>query len=133
MNALETLGLIHIYRSTDAVVKNGVIQEIPNTYGDISNKDKVIKIGSDFEENYGENAKKIKSTKKSSGRSASAKYNIILSDLMTTGEIRYEYDVMKDIYVTLVKHNQKYDYDENLQKDLSIFKNYDFYECEVNN
>lgn len=133
MNTLESLGLIHIYRSNDAIVKNGIVHEIPNTYGDISNKDKINNIGSDFEENYGENAKKIKSTKKSSGRSASAKYNIILSDLKTTGEIRYDNGVMKEIYKTLVEHNKKYSYDNSLQKDLSVFSNFDFYESEVNN
>lgn len=127
MNILESNNIIYIYKSTDAVIKNGVVQEIPNTYGDVANKNKINKVGSEFEENYGENAKKIKSTKSSSTRSASAKYNIILSDLKTTGEIRYKYNVMKEIYETLAIYNKKYNHDENLQKDLSIFSNYDFY------
>lgn len=127
MDLLESQKIISIYRSTDAVIKDGVITEIPNTYGDFTNAEKVIAIGSTYENNYGEKAKVIKSTKDSSTRSASAKYRRMINELKTTGEIIYEYDELKEIYNSLIKYNEKYSYDDNLHKDLSMFSTYDFY------
>lgn len=122
------LKIIHIYKSTDAVIRNGVVTEIPNTYGDISNVEKINHVGSNYESNYGENSKRIKTTKKSSTRSASAKYNIFVSDLNTTGEVRYSDDELQVIYETLVVYNNRYSYNDNLQKDLSVFSGYNFYD-----
>ena len=127
MDLLENFKIISIYRSTDAVIVDGVITEISNTYGSYSYKDNVVKVGSTYECNYGENSKRIKSTKDSSTRSASAKYRRMINELDATGEIIYEYDELKDIYNTLLKYNAKYKYDNSLQKDLSVFSSYDFY------
>jgi hypothetical protein len=123
MDKLEELRIIYIYRSTDAICIDNIARNIPNAYGDIVNKDKILNVGRSYEENYGVNAKHIKNTKKSSSRSASIKYNILKNDLITTGEIRYKKEELKEIYKTLVKHNERYEYDKSLQKDLSIFEN----------
>ena len=128
MDVLYEMNIIHIYRSKDAVLlEPNTIREIPNAYGDISNKEKIINVGKTHEESYGINAKKIQSTKKSSTRSASAKFNILCKDLNESGEIRYSTEELKDIYETLVDYNKRYSYDDSLQKDLSIFSNFDFY------
>lgn len=128
MDKLEEKKIIYIYRSTDAIMlQPNVFREIPNTYGDISNKDKIISVGKAHEENFGENSKRIKSSKQSSTRSASAKYNIILNDLQTTGEIRYKPNELKEIYETLVDYNRRYKNEGKELKDLSIFSNFDFY------
>jgi hypothetical protein len=87
MDKLEQLKIIYIYRSSDTILfADNFIREIPNVYGDIINKDKIKIIGSEHEENYGANKKKIKKEKSKSSRSASAKFNIMLNDLNTTGE-----------------------------------------------
>lgn len=127
MDKLEQLNIIYIYRSSDSIKIDNMIREIPNVYGDINNKDKIKIVGSEHEDNYGLNKKRIKKNKEKSSRSASAKFNIMLNDLNTTGEIRYTNAECKEIYETLVKYNEKYSYDEGLQKDLSIFSNFDFY------
>ncbi|MDR2277356.1 MAG: hypothetical protein LBE23_05815 [Vagococcus sp.] len=121
MNLLESMKIIYIYRANDSIVRDGKISEIPNVYGVYEIKDKIISVGSTYANTYGENAKRIKSTKQSSSRSASAKYKIIVNDLLTTGEVRYGKEELNEIYKTLIKHNKRYEYDEKLQKDLSIF------------
>lgn len=132
MDKLENSKYIYIYRSNDAIVlEPNIMREIPNVYGDIKDKDKIINIGKTYEENYGNNAKKIKSTKTSKTRSASAKYNILMKDLESTGEIRYKPKVMKEIYESLLEFNRKYSDYEKDPKDLSIFSNYDFYKGEI--
>jgi DNA-binding transcriptional regulator YhcF (GntR family) len=123
MDKLEELKIIYIYRSSDAICIDKIARNIPNAYGDIINIDKILNVGKSYEENYGVNAKHIKNTKKSSSRSASIKYNILKNDLITTGEVRYKKEELKVMYETLVKHNERYTYDESLQKDLSIFDN----------
>jgi DNA-binding transcriptional regulator YhcF (GntR family) len=127
MNRLEENKAIYIHRSNDCIVDNGSIREIPNTYGDFANKDKIISVGKTHVENYGENAKRIRSSRQSTTRSASAKYNIILEDLKTTGEIRYKPEVMKEIYETLIDYNKRYKDEGKGLKDLSIFRDYNFY------
>ena len=130
MNKLEENKTIHIYRSTDAILlQPNVMREIPNTYGDFNNGQLIDYVGKTHEENFGENAKRVKSSRNSSTRSASAKYNIIKNDLESTGEIRYEYKEMKQIYETLLNYNEKYK-DDGIKekKDLSIFNVYDFYQ-----
>ena len=112
-------------------MKHKGIREIPNTYGDISNKNRIISIGRSHVENYGENAKRIKSSKQSKTRSASAKYNILMKDLESTGEVRYTPKVMKEIYETLLEYNRKYSDYEKEPKDLTVFSNYNFYKGEV--
>ena len=131
MDKLENKNIIYIYKSTDSILDSKGIREIPNTYGDIGNKNKIISVGRSYIENYGNNAKKIKSTKTSKTRSASAKYNILMKDLESTGEIRYTPKVMKEIYETLLEYNRKYSDYEKDPKDLSIFSNYNFYKGEV--
>lgn len=131
MDKLEYKKIIYIYRSTDAIMlQPNIFREIPNVYGDISNKCKIISIGKEHEENYGENAKRIKSSKQSSTRSASAKYNIIINDLKTTGEIRYKPEELQEIYKTLVDYNYRYKNEGKELKDLTIFSNYNFYKGE---
>lgn len=131
MDKLEDKKIIHIYKSTDSIIDSKGIREIPNTYGDIDNKNKIISVGRSYIENYGDNTKRVKSSKKSKTRSASAKYNILMKDLESTGEIRYTPKVMKEIYETLLEYNRKYSDYEKEPKDLSIFSNYDFYKGKV--
>ena len=132
MDKLEEKSIIYIYKSNDAIIlQPNIVREIPNTYGDVSNKNKIISIGKNHVENYGKNAKRIKSSKQSKTRSASAKYNILMKDLESTGEIRYEDDELKEIYETLLEYNRKYEKYEKDPKDLSIFRNYYFYKGDV--
>ena len=132
MDKLEDKNIIYIYKSNDAIIlQPNVVREIPNTYGDISNKNRIISIGRSHVENYGENAKRIKSSKQSKTRSASAKYNILMKDLESTGEIRYKPKIMKEIYETLLEYNRKYSDYEKEPKDLTVFSNYNFYKGEV--
>lgn len=132
MNKLEEFGIIYIYRSNDTIVySDGKIREISNVYGDRKDKKKIIACGIQYERDYGknnvENIKLVNKSKAKSTRSASAKYNVILGDLAEGGKIRYDDDECKDIYEVLLEFNKRYSYDENRQKDLSIFKDYDFY------
>ena len=132
MDKLEDKNIIYIYKSNDAIIlQPNVVREIPNTYGDIDNKSRIISIGRNHVENYGENTKRIKSSRHSKTRSASAKYSILMKDLESTGEIRYKDDELKEIYETLLEYNRKYEKYEKDPKDLSIFSNYDFYIGEV--
>lgn len=132
MDKLEDKNIIYIYKSNDAIIlQPNVVREIPNTYGDISDKNRIISIGRSYVENYGENAKRIKSGKQSKTRSASAKYNILMKDLESTGEIRYKPKIMKEIYETLLEYNRKYSDYEKEPKDLTVFSNYNFYKGEV--
>jgi DNA-binding transcriptional regulator YhcF (GntR family) len=131
MNRLESEKIIHIYRSTDSVLIDNQIREISNVYGDIKDKDRINKIAAEYENSFGENAKRIKSAKQSSSRSASAKYNIFVNDLQTTGEVRYSVNELKEIYDTLVNYNEKYKDSYNfVPKKLEKFKQYDFYKGE---
>lgn len=130
MDKLEDKKIIHIYKSTDSIIDSKGIREIPNTYGDIDNKNKIISVGRSYIENYGDNTKRVKSSKQSKTRSASAKYNILMKDLESTGEIRYSPKVMREIYESLLEFNRKYSDYEKDPKDLSIFSNYDFYKGE---
>ena len=130
MDNLENEKIIHIYRSTDSILYKGTneIKEIPNVYGDINDKKLLNKIGSKHESMYGENATRIRNTRVSNTRSASAKLAVIKRDLETTGEIRYGYDEMKDIYETLKEYNKRNIDNEHIkQKELHYFKHYDFY------
>lgn len=127
MDKLESLKVIHIYRASDSISIDGNVREIPNVYGDIRNKDKIISIGMNHEAQYGVSNKGKNKTNAKKTRSASAKYRVIENDLKTTGEIRYSYDEMKEIYETLVAYNKRYSHDEDLQKPLDVFSNYDFY------
>jgi DNA-binding transcriptional regulator YhcF (GntR family) len=131
MNRLESEKIIHIYKSTDSVLIDNQIREISNVYGDIKDKDKINKIATEYENSFGENAKRIKSAKQSSSRSASAKYNIFVNDLQTTGEVRYDYNTLNEIYETLVTYNEKYKDSYNfVPKKLEVFKQFDFYKGE---
>lgn len=130
MLRLQELGIIYIYTPTCALKDNdtGALQEISHTYGSIENKDKIIRCGKEYEMTYGEDKTKIKSPKKSSSRGAAIKYNYILQDISSGVPIRYPPDEMKEIYKSLVAHNERYkDNDCGKSKDLSIFNGYDFY------
>ena len=132
IDKLEELKIIYIYRSNDTIVyDDGKVREISNVYGNQKNKKKIIACGIQHERDYGknsvENIKLVSKSKAKSTRSASAKHNVILGDLAEGGKIRYGYDECKDIYETLLEFNKRYSYDEDRQKDLSIFKDYDFY------
>lgn len=129
MTTLEEFRILYVYKSKFALLNgDGGIQEISNTYGDIANKDKIISVGKQYEELYGGDKNRVVSGKKSSSRSASVRYSYILKDVAASREIRYSYDELKDIYETLLSHNKRYENEEGLQKDLSIFRGYDFYE-----
>ena len=128
MNKLEENKIIYIYRSADSIIDSDGIREIPNTYGDIANEKKIVLVGKSHVENYGENAKKVKSSRSSKTRSASVKYSILKKEIEDTGEVRYNYNELKEIYEVLVEYNEKYRHEESRLKDLSIFSIYDFYE-----
>lgn len=137
MLKLQEVGIIYAYAPIYALRDNetGELREISHTYGSIENKDKIVKYGKEYEFNYGEDKTKIKSPKKSSSRSAAIKYNYILQDIYNGAPIRYSPDEMKEIYDSLVQHNERYkDNDCGKLKDLSIFNGYEFYrESEKNN
>ena len=129
MTTLEEYRILYVYKSKYALLNgDGGIQEISNTYGDIANKDKIISVGKQYEELYGSDKNRVVSGKKSSSRSASVRYSYIQKDIAARREIRYSYDELKDIYETLLSHNKRYEHEEGVQKNLSIFKEYDFYE-----
>lgn len=129
MTTLEEYRILYVYKSKYALLNgDGGIQEISNTYGDIANKDKIISVGMQYEDLYGSDKNRVVSGKKSSSRSASVRYGYIQKDVAAGREIRYSYDELKDIYETLLSHNKRYEHEEGVQKDLSIFKEYDFYE-----
>ena len=129
MTTLEEYRILYIYKSKYALLNgDGGIQEISNTYGDIANKDKIISVGMQYEEMYGGDKNRVVSGKRSSSRSASVRYSYIQKDVAAGREIRYSYDELNDIYETLLSHNKRYEHENGSQKDLSIFREYDFYE-----
>ncbi|WP_455717807.1 hypothetical protein [Anaerosporobacter sp.] len=130
MEILQELQLIYVYKPKFALRDNetGGIQEISQTYGSIEYKDKIIQVGQDYETRYGEEKQKILRPKKSSSRSAAIKYKYILQDVKSGKPIRYPPDEIKEIYESLVEHNERYkDNDCAWMKDLSVFMGYDFY------
>ncbi len=134
MDILADNNIIYIYHSNDYIKINGEIKCISNTYGDAKIRNKIIEVGNRYNKNYGkreEDNRKIEMKKNSTKtRSASAKYNIILKMIKDKQEVKYSYDEMKEIYTTLLNYNSRYSYNKKLQKDLSIFKEYDFYKGE---
>lgn len=126
---LQNLGLIYVYKAGDFLEvtdKNDIrsIKSISNTYGRYKDKDIIIQEGKNYVEGYGVKTKELAEIKKSkSTRSASQKFN-----LWCNGKKEYSYDELKKIYTTLVEHNKKYDGIKlDAHKDLTIFKEYDFY------
>jgi hypothetical protein len=131
-NKLEELKLIYIYRPKDTILyDNGLIREISNTYGRYRNKEKIINVGKSFARSYGFKSNKqfdtINREKCGKTSGASQKYNYILRCIKNNKPIPYDYNECKDIYSSMVFYNQKYKADTNRKKDLSIFREYDFF------
>lgn len=134
INELESFGLIFVYRSKCSILnKDGGIKEISSTYGKLINKDKIIKIGMDYEKSY--NTQKISRKNKNKLRSLSQKYNYLVSCIENGKKIPYSDNILNDMYLSLIELNNSYIKHSRSDrvKDLSIFSNYDFYERDVNN
>lgn len=124
---LQDLKLIYIYRAGFFVQFDGAeIKGISNVYGRCKDKQMVIQEGEKYAERYGVKGKSISQldTAKST-RSASQKFNMWIN-----GKKEYTYDELKDIYTILLDYNKRYEKVDNTKhKDLTVFKDYDFYEC----
>lgn len=124
---LQDLKLIYVYRAGFFVQFDGAeIKGISNVYGRYKDKDMIIQEGEKYAERYGVKGKSISQldTAKST-RSASQKFNMWIN-----GKKEYTYDELKDIYTILLDYNKRYEkVDKTKYKDLTVFKDYDFYEC----
>ena len=129
MDKLEEENIIYIYRSSDAIYMNGIYREIPNVYGDINDTERIINIGKTYEQNYGGHAKKVRSARTSTTRSASAKFALIKKEYEETGKITKYKNELQLIYEIMKEYNERYklNKDDSRYKDISIFKDYDFY------
>ena len=129
---LEEKKLIYIYRANMCIRNSstGEISKITNTYGRYTDKDKVIQAGESHANTYGydPNEKKTRLRSGKENRSASAKYYAFCKGK------EYDYNTLKSIYLTLEQFNkdlsEKFKSDE-YKKDLTVFKDYDFY-CKEN-
>lgn len=134
LKQLEELELIYIYRAKDRIkFDTGEIVEITHTYGRYKDKDLVNRIGKTHEEEYGAKAKH-KRINKSIGdktRGLSQKY-VHLDKCLDAGKKNpYKYKENREIYFAMVELNKKYDEEgRNRIKDLSMFKEFDFYNGE---
>lgn len=134
MKVLEELRIIYIYRPSDYILlQSGDIVEIGNTYGRYQDKDKVIAIGSEYAESYGESFKiKYKRLDKSAAnktRGYSHKFRHLKKRIEQGLDPEYTYDECKEIYLAMRDLNARYIKEGNNErlKDLSVFKVYNFY------
>ena len=128
---LEKLKLIYIHKADDYIVcsdesHDKAIWSINNTYGRYGDKNKIVEAGKQFAIDYGFKHKidQKQIAKKMSNKTKSyvMKYNQFCK-----GHI-YDDVILKEIYMALIEYNKKYDYKK---KDLSMFKDYDFYSSGV--
>ena len=129
---MEKHELIHIYRPEISVVKkDGTINELPSTYGRFEDKDKVDRIGRNYEEK--QQAKTIPRNTKNN-RALSQKYVHIKNCIDEWKEIPDKYkNELEDIYRVAYELNHKYKKEgrkDKPLKDLSMFKDYEFYKGE---
>lgn len=124
---LEELKLIYIYKAPYIKRNNdGEINGITNTYGRYKNKELVEKAGISHLQavGYDANEKRVKKANGKRNRSYSMKYNSFCSGK------KYDYDTLKEMYETLVEYNKnlvKQYKSDKYKKDLTVFKDYDFY------
>lgn len=135
LNQLEELELLYVYRAKDSIqFEDGEIREISHTYGRYKDKQKIIQVGSKHEEEYGikmkAKFKKIQKIRGDTTRAASHKYKHIIKCLEECKEIPYTYKECKEIYLLMADYNKRYSYKPERNKDLSVFKNFDFYNNE---
>lgn len=129
---LEEMKLIYTYRSDMCVRNNETteIKRITNTYGRYADKDKTIQAGQHYSDEYGYTSddSKVKLRSSKENRSASAKYNAFIKGK------EYDYDTLEEIYLVLHEFNSSLERRygkgwERYKKDLTVFKEYEFY-CE---
>ncbi|MFA5617891.1 MAG: hypothetical protein WDK95_13705 [Syntrophorhabdaceae bacterium] len=119
-DVLQDLCLIYVERSNDFVKIDNTVKSIPNTYGRYKDKDIVIKTSEGYTNKYG--SKRLSAKNAHSTRSASHKYMWWLKGK------EYSYDELKEVYLTLVEFNKKYErIDDSRLKDLTVFSEFDFY------
>lgn len=131
LKVLSDLELLYIYKSKDFIkFDTGEFVEISHTYGKFKDKDKIIEIGAEHENTYGENIKgkhqKIKKTSSNKNRSYAQKFKYLESSIRETGLIPYGDKECEEIYRVIKKLNEQYK-DTKEPKDLSIFENFKFY------
>lgn len=119
--------LIYIYKPTLYKNISGKIISFSGVYGEYKNKDKIIECGKALQEAFMDGCLYKKTD--SNIRSLSNKFRYIRDN----GKV-YEYGEMKTVYNAMVERNKKireHYYDDELfskyKKDLSVFKDYDFY------
>jgi hypothetical protein len=136
LNSLVEYELIYRYKSKDFIkFEDGDIVEISHTYGRFKDKDKIDKIGKQHEEDYGEKLKtkhqKINKSKSDKTRGLSQMYKHVENCIKEGKPIPYDNKKCKEIYIAMcdlnIKNNKEHP--ERL-KDLSIFKQFDFYKGE---
>lgn len=127
MDKLVSYKLISVYKAKCSVLKkDGKVKEIPATYGKYENMKKIIEVGKLYENKI---ETKISKRNKNNVRSLSQKYNYIENCINQGKEMPYNYDECKEIYYALRELNKKYITEgrESRNKELDMFKNYDFY------
>lgn len=128
---LEQHELMHVYRPQISIVKkDGTIKEIPSTYGRFEDKEKIDRIGREYENK--QNNKKLP-RKNNNNRALSQKYVQIKKCIDEGRCIPDKYkDELKDIYLVAFELNKKYNQESRKDKikDLTMFKNYEFYKGE---
>lgn len=132
LTKLEELELIYVHRSKESIkFDSGEIREISPTYGEYKNKDKIIRIGKEYENAYSlsikEQHKKILRANGNATRSASHKYNHLVKCINEGIELSENNEYYKEIYIAMVEYNKKYEHRKERIKDLSIFSRFDFY------
>lgn len=116
---LQDLKIIYVHKSKDYIKEGSEIKTISNVYGRYKDKDFIAGVGDNYSNLYG--AKRFSNVQ--STRSASHKYMWWLKGK------EYSYDELKEVYLTLVEFNKKYERIDNSKiKDLTVFSEYDFYD-----
>lgn len=134
IKTLEDLKLIYVYRPKDYIIfQSGEIVEIGNTYGEYKNKDKIITIGQEYAEAYGEKFKvkhkRLNKNLANKTRGYSHKFRHLKKRIEQGHDPEYTYDECKEIYLAMRDLNARYIKEGSNErlKDLSVFKSYDFY------
>ena len=115
---LQDLKIIYVHKSKDYIREGSEIKTVSNIYGRYKDKDFITGVGDNYSNLYG--TKRFSNAH--STRSASHKYMWWLKGK------EYSYDELKEVYLTLVEFNKKYERIDNSKlKDLTVFSEYDFY------
>lgn len=129
-NLLQEEQLMFFYKPVFYKYIDNAITSFTGTYGEYKNKDKIIECGKKSENYFLQD--KIKKKVSSENRSLANKFRYIRDK----GKV-YDYEIMKRVYEAMVDRNQElrkiYFTDDRYyehQKDLSVFKEYNFYKKE---